>query len=321
MATLSLLDVAKLSNSDREVGLINEVVTVAPELNVFNTRIIPGYRYETSIRTGLPTAAFSVVNGGVVPSKSSFRKSSVECMPLSSLVTIDKRATTLSGSLITDLEMEEAANVMKSAAITIGSQIFNGISADASGFTGLKAFIPYTATSGTSAIIVDAAGTTSTTMSSFYAVKMGPQDASLVWGGGTTFRLGDFRDELFAPASGSGSIDGRVAALNAWVGLQLGNVYCAGRIYNLTEDSGKTLTDLKIAALLRKFPTGFKPTAFFANRRDIYQLQLSRTFTNFATGANKLTGGNELVAPWPTEAFGIPIIETDSIGITDALNT
>ena len=321
MAVLSMLEIARLSGSDRDVGLINEVMTVAPELGVFNSKVIPGYRYETSIRTGLPTAAFSAVNAGVVPSKSSFRKSAVECFALSSLITIDRRVAALSGSLITDLEMEEAGNVLKAAGITVGSQIFNGTSADANGFTGLKAFTPVSATAGTSAIILDAAGTTASTASSFYAVKMGPQDASLVFGGNGLFQIGAFRDELFAPASGSGSIDGRVAAFNAWVGLQLGNVYCAGRIYNLTEDSGKTLTDLKIAQLLRKFPTGYRPTHFFANRREIYQLQISRTLTNMQTGGNKLTGGTELVAPWPDSAFGIPIIETDSIGITDTIGT
>jgi len=47
------------------------------------------------------------------------------------------------------------------------------------------------------------------------------------------------------------------------------------------------------------------------NRRSLKQLQVSRTATN-ATGAP---------APFPQESFGVPIIVTDAILSTEALET
>jgi hypothetical protein len=47
------------------------------------------------------------------------------------------------------------------------------------------------------------------------------------------------------------------------------------------------------------------------NRRSLRQLQQSRTATN-STGAP---------APFPTEAFGVPIVVTDALLSTEALET
>jgi hypothetical protein len=53
------------------------------------------------------------------------------------------------------------------------------------------------------------------------------------------------------------------------------------------------------------------PTILVMNRRSLKQLQESRTATN-ATGAP---------APFPSEAFGVPILVTDAITNTEALLT
>jgi len=95
----------------------------------------------------------------------------------------------------------------------------------------------------------------------------------------------------------------------AYVGMQIGGAYSVGRLANLTEDSGKTLTDALIAELLEKFKANQMPTHLAMSRRSLFQLQASRTATN-ATGSP---------APIPTESFGVPIVPTDSIVDTETL--
>ena len=65
--------------------------------------------------------------------------------------------------------------------------------------------------------------------------------------------------------------------------------------------------DDMISDLLSKFPVGVVPDYLFMTRRSRKQLQDSRTATN-ATGAP---------APFPEEAFNVPIVLTDSILITE----
>ena len=69
------------------------------------------------------------------------------------------------------------------------------------------------------------------------------------------------------------------------------------------------LTDILIANLLGKFPAGKVPDVLLMTRRSLHQLQASRTATN-PTGAP---------APFPQEAFGVPIAVTDAISNIETL--
>ena len=111
-----------------------------------------------------------------------------------------------------------------------------------------------------------------------------------------------------------------MSALTGWVGLQIGSIKDIGRIYNLTEDPGKGLTDALLAQLWAKSPPGHKPDAFFASTRSLRQLQISRTVVINSGPNGKPTGAYENVAPWPTEYMGIPIVESQFIPDTDAIN-
>jgi hypothetical protein len=59
------------------------------------------------------------------------------------------------------------------------------------------------------------------------------------------------------------------------------------------------------------FPASRGPNYVVMNRRSLGQLQRSRTATN-PTGAP---------APFPQEAFGVPIVVTDQINSTETLLT
>lgn len=320
MSSYTLLDVAKLHNGDAEIGIIDEVLRAQPVFNAFPVRVIPGYTYKTTVRTANPTVAFRRVNSGQAASGATFELRDTTLYPLGSIVTVDKAIAKLTGGNMADIEMEHAMAVYEEALYKLTKQIFDGVSSDTYGFPGLKALSPHTATSGTSTQVVNAGGTTATTASSVYAVKFGLRDVHMVFGGDTTLALSEFRDELFTESGGTAQVDGRVAAMTSWAGLHAVNLKSFGRIYNLTEDSTKGLTDARLAELWAKFPANHKPNAFFASTRSLRQLQVSRTITLNSGPSGKPTGAYELIAPWPTEYMGIPIYETDAIGITDAIN-
>jgi len=101
-------------------------------------------------------------------------------------------------------------------------------------------------------------------------------------------------------------------SIMGWFGLQVGSQYDAVRIANIDGTTGHKLTDTLIAEALVKFKAGMGPTLIAMSRTSHYELQASRTAVN-PTGAP---------APFPTEAFGIPIEVTDAIPEDeDALNT
>lgn len=318
MAKLTLLDVAKLNGNDTVVGLIEENLQYVPELKYFPVRQISGTSYTTITRTGFPSVSFRSANQGVTPSKSTFAQKLVECFILSSRVEVDRAVLQAQKSDAASLEMLEADGVMKQALIEIASQIWYGTTADSKGFTGVKA-----ATAFGGATTVNSGGSNSNVQSSLYAVKFGVKDVTLITGNSATFTLGDFRDETIYDAN-SAPLPGRVADLTSWVGLQIGNVNCVGRICNIGDDgeTGDKLTDTKISQLLNLFPVGYAPDVFFTNRRSRAQLQQARPVTiNAGPGSAKPAPSVEAVGPIPDSAFGIRLEVSDAILATDAVES
>ena len=156
--------------------------------------------------------------------------------------------------------------------------------------------------------VISAGGETSDTGSSVYLIRSGFNDCQVAWGNEGVIEA---KDTTIVRTSGSsaGTFPSYYTAVTGYCGLIYGSSYSAGRIANITEDSGKGLTDALIAEALSKFPAGRGPNMLAMNRRSLFQLQNSRTATN-ATGAP---------APYPAEAFGVPIIVTDQISSTEAL--
>jgi hypothetical protein len=308
---LTLLDLAKLNGADPVVGLIEEVATASPEVTTIPARTIRGTSYKTVIRNSRPTVAFRAANEGTDPTKSNFTERLVECFILSARIEVDKAVARGYEDGPEALQAIEAVGVMRAALSTVGSQTIYGTTAGAKGFVGLQDLVT---TFGTE-LVVDAGGTTANTGSSVYAIKAGPQGVQYVYGNSSTFDLSPFR-EGDALDSNSKRYAAFIADLTSWIGLQCVNKFAVGRLKDATEDSGKGVTDAKLAELLSKFPVGERPTHFLMNRRSAYQLQISRTMTA-STKQEAFTG---ILPGTPTESFGIPIIITDSINSTEALS-
>ena len=170
---------------------------------------------------------------------------------------------------------------------------------------------------GLSGIGVNATGTSANAATSVYAVKFGEQYTQVIWGGSKVLQLPPFRIESVTDGNG-GQYDAYVSNLTSWVGLQCAHPAAIGRIYNLTQEVGKGLTDALIAQLMAKFPVSFTPDALFMTRQSLFQLQMSRTVVLQGNGGS-MGSSSGLVAPIPTEAGGIPIIVTDNILNTEAI--
>lgn len=317
MSALTLLDIAKMNGSDQTVGLIEENIKAAPEAQLFPFRTIRGTSYKTLIRTGFPTTGFRAANEGQTPSKSSFRNELVQAYIFGGQIEVDKAVADADERGADHVQMLEASGVMESALRNLGKQVFYGVTQDAKGFPGLKAATPKGGTTDYGDnLTVNAAGTTASTASSVYAVKFGDQHCSLIGGNNSAFVLDDFMVQQVVDANDA-KFTAYVAGLTAWIGMQVGNQNCVRRICNLTADSGKGLTDSLLAQLMATFPVGYLPDAIFMSRRSRSQLQTARTVTLFGQG--KLRADQEALAPLPSSYDGVPIVVTDSILNTDAI--
>jgi hypothetical protein len=284
---------------------------VSPEVDAMFARVIDGTTYKTVTRTGLPHVGFRELNAGIDPGKSVLENKTVECYIFGGRVEIDKAAYTAGrvvGQTDLDIEVLETTGVAKNAKIAIGSQIFYGTTSN-QGFVGLQYLVP-------NGMTVDATGSTAGTGASVYAVKTGMQDVSLVFGAGDVMSLTDFRDETLRDSDGK-PFPGRIADLLGWIGLQVGNVNCLGRIKNLTAQTGKTLDDDMLSDLYTKFPIASKPDFFVMSRRSARQLQKSRSSKiSIIAGSGSVAG----TAPGALySADGVPIVVTDSLRDDEAI--
>lgn len=311
MPQANLLDIAKLNGSDTIVGLIEETLTYAPEVQIMPARTIRGTSYKIASRVSYPGVGFRAANEGSTPTKSEFENQLIECYILSGAVQADlavARAYEDGEQAWKDIE---SVGVMRQAMIELGSQVIYGTTADAKGFPGLQAIH----TAFNSGLVVDAGGTTGGTASSVYGINTDTQGVQLVFGAGTTFELGEWRIENVGTSS---VYPAHVANLTAWVGMQVGSKYSVGRLKDATADSGAGVTDAKLAELLSKYPVGYRPNYWLMNRRSAYQLQVSRSASSVQNGV-KTSSGAEVFAPLPSESNGIPIVITDSILNDEAL--
>lgn len=308
---LNLLDVAKLNSDSKVVEMIEENVTYAPEARIIPMREpIAGTEFTTLIRKTVPKPAFRAANEGVEPKKSTYDLKLVECFYIDGHLEMDVMVARkhIDGEQAA-LALEEGG-MMQGTLQLLGSQLWYGTGNDAKGFPGAAQMVD-------SSLVVDAGGTTADTGSSVYALMVGPQYVQFVPGRGNVFTFNEWLRTYTIRSSKE--LEVWKNNLSGYIGVQWVNKFAVGRIRDLTADSAKGLTDTLIQDLLDKFPVGYRPHVFFMSRRSCTQLQKSRTVVINASAGSK-PANIENVAPRPTEAFGIPIVETDSIVNTEALS-
>lgn len=255
-------------------------------------------------KTAAPGAGFRDLNDGRENTKATYSKVTQALKLFDAGFSLDLGLfKSASGSR---LMRREAIDHLKAAFTSMEKQVIYGTGEDSDGFAGLA---NETTVDGTGdAMVVDAGGTTADTASSVWAIRTNEAAVSVVYGGGGRIEIGESYETVL-DGSTTGIYDAMRTPILFYGGVQVATSLDVARIVNLTEDSGKGLTDDLLAELINLFPAGRKPTLLGMSRRSQKQLQQSRTATN-ATGAP---------APFPVEAFQVPIQITDQISDTEGL--
>ncbi len=303
---LTLADVAAINSSEEIVGVIEENAKVFPEISVISASPVSKTSYNTLVQTALPAVGFRDINTGLDYGTPTLVSRLVECKFLDASWVMDQAAADgVDWGRSAAFAMALNAH-MKAALKAVADQTWYGVSADANGFVGAASLFPDL----NADMLVNAGGTTASTGSSVFAIRTGIDAVQYALGNDGQIAEGEIQQTLKEDPTGKSFVS-YFQPVKGWIGLQISNHTAVGRIANLTEDPGATLTDDMIYELLSQFKVGEGPSALFMSRRSLEQLRKSRTATN-ATGAP---------APVPTEVESVPIFPTESIVNTEDLLT
>lgn len=283
-------------------GVVQEHEKQVPSLGLFPVFEVPGgIKYTSQFMVELPTTGFRKLGAGIAPSKGRYEERDFKCFLFSGRVECEIAAYAADSGGESAVKARATSGTAQSALETLDLQIFEGVAAGEDGFPGLKAFTPLGG-----AYTLNATGTTPVTATSIYGVKFGEDYASLNYGKGDPFNLGEFRKQDIL-GTNNRPVPGEVADLEGWIGLAIKHKASIVRICNITTQAGKMVTDKLLGAALDLLPTGSQPDVWLMCKRSRTQLRESRTTPE------------HVYADMPTESNGIPIVVDDSIGTTDAI--
>lgn len=300
MSVLTILDLAKRTGSDAAIGLVEEVLTVAPELRTIPVVPKTGTSYRISRRTGRPRGAFRSANEGVTPGKSTYEQIEVPMFFFDGQMVVDEAIVRADDRRLGDILAQEGAGQLEDTMVVLGDQVYRGVTADAKGFAGLKAQVA-------AAMVTTAngAGTTDTAWAVYEDTKNG---LHLPIGNNGGMDLGQWVKQQVTDTAGTGRYMAWVNNLSFYIGLAMASAKCVGCVKNIT--TAAPLTDALGAEVYKNFPVGRKPTRWFMSPAALFTLQKSRTAIGQVSTDAKGGGG---FSPRPTELAGVPIVETDSI--------
>lgn len=318
---ITLLDITKQNGTDLAVGVVEEVRTFAPEINLIGGRPIKGTSYKSTVRTALPSGpAFRRANEGsdLIASKWDTRLN--ECFMLDAPMQVDEMVADASEFGVDSCLAREAVGVFRQKAIALGAQFYYGTANDAKGFPGLQALYDLT----NMEVTANAKGSLGATTSSAWLVVNAIDCVEFIYGMNNGLNVRQWMRQQVQDAN-SKKFFAWVNNLSGWIGLAFNYTRSVCRIKNLTAfgtASSFGLTDNLVADALAKFPVGVVPTHLFCNRAQRLALQKSRTPIQTAGTGSAITSANGFAyPPTPTDSNGIPLYVTDSITSIEAAST
>ena len=297
---ITLADLVKINSMDVVDNDISDLLMDAPFIRALAADTASnGTSHKYIKESTAPVVGFRSVNDGREHSHSSDTLVTIDLKILDASFHVDKSiadAYTKGGP--DALMAREAARHLRAAFAVGEQQLLYGTDNESDGFLGLAdaATLDHV----DDAKVIGAGGATA--CSSVFAIRSvdSLSDMALITGNDGNIEVGE-RFEQFVEGD-NGKFPAYCQSISGWMGLQLGSIHSVARLANIN-DTTKKLNDSLLAQLLSLFPASRPATMLVMNRRSLAQLQASRTATN-ATGAP---------APYPTEAFNVPIIVTDSI--------
>lgn len=323
------------------VGLVDNIINVAPELDRVLGRPIPGISYEATILTALGNnGAFRRVNSGVALSAPSIDSKRFNCFPWDCQFSVDEALLIKGrsqGETPAEIFTTFATSGVRQKALDLGKQFYQGSLNDPLGPPGLQDFLFTQRTQVDSRTgqkinqAYDAGGVTPGQCEIVWFIKQGPQGVHWLFGNNTGIIMNPWMRQYVTPPDSTGASPKRQLAWNSnlfgYIGTSMAQYHAVGAIVNINAVSNGTtngiptypnpLTDGLTGLLWGLWPITMKPDLCFASQRAIVSLQMSRSVTNFVNSDNrKWTGQAAPIADFPTHlplCGGIPIIPTDSI--------
>lgn len=313
---LTLLDITKMNGTDQAVGVVEEVRTFAPEVNVVGGRPIKGTTYKALVRTALPAGpTFRRVNEGTAVVASRWDQRLNQTFFLDAQLRVDEAALDASEFGPEYVLANEATGALKQKLIALGNQFYYGNPSTTDfGFPGLVySYDP------TMEVTANAKGSLGATTSSAWLIVNMPDSIEFIYGNNQGLQM-----KQWVPQYVTGTNSQYRAFLNnlsGYIGLSFNYTKAACRIKNLVAygtASNTGLTDELVAKALSLFPVGTVPTHLFCSRAQRFFLQSSRTPVYSTVGKSGITASMSLqYGPTPTESNGIPLHVTDSISDTE----
>lgn len=253
---------------------------------------------------GAPVVGFRAANNGRENSKSTDTLMSVDLKIFDASFAVDKAVADIHFRGANWWIAREARRHLKASFFGAEGQLLYGTGKYSNGFAGLADDDDLSIADGD--MVVDAGGDTEGGCYDVWLFRTTDTGSDVMAIGGARTAGRGFNIEMGETTvqrltGATGTYPGYYTPISAWLGMQIGSKHSVGRIANL--DNTKSLDDDLIAEALSLFPSSRMPNLIVTNRRGLKHLQQSRTATN-ATGTP---------APFPTEAFGVPIVVTDSV--------
>lgn len=298
---VTLTDVAKRIDPDGQIAAIVELLgqtnPILMDAHFQEGNLPTGHR--VTVRTGLPTVAWRLLNQGITPSKSTTAQIDEQCGMLEAWSEVDKDLAELNGNT-PQFRLSEASAYLESMNIEMAQTLFYGNTAvDPEEFLGLGP--RYSLSSAGNGQNVIKGGGGGSDNSSIWLIVWGPNTCYMTYPKGS--RAGIMHEDLglqtIETAAGIGATNGRLRAYQdhwQWkCGLVLKDWRYAVRICNVdisaltTETSAADLIKLMIKALHRIPNLQAGRPVFYCNRTVAQMLDIQ------STGKNLNTGGTTVV--------------------------
>lgn len=340
MATLSsnvltLADWAKRLDPDGKVPQIVEMLSqtneVLTDMLFMEGNLPTGHR--TTVRTGLPTVAWRLLNNGVQPSKSTTAQIDEACGMLEAYSEVDKDLAELNGN-VSAFRLSEGQAFIEAMNQEMASTLFYGAATAPEEFVGLSTRYSDVGSGApaNSVNIIDGGGTGSDN-TSIWLIVWGGQTVHGIFPKGSKAGLQHEDLGLVTVETANGIGGARMRAYRdhwQWkTGVALRDWRYAVRICNVDvsnltgESSAANLIKLMIKAIHRIHKLGMGRAAFYMNRTVAQMLDIQRfNVMTGGGGGSTLNGGSiqysQIDGVWTPSFRGIPIRTCDALLETEA---
>lgn len=327
------------------------VITDTPLIRALPGRSFTGTRFKTLGRYSIPEGRFLDRNEGYVSGEVTWAVQESEAKRIGSMAKALKSSTlewNQANQFGLDFMSESIRAQLEGDFLHLEKQCIYGTENDPKGFLGLKQLTPatldstlpdgkYAADFQYKKTTLNAGGSTSSTATSVYLLRTGPQGVELLFGGPQGMEgFLNYSDITEYAADEVDPVDGVKKHLEyfkstgeGYVGLGVSGMNTSGervipqhavrRIYNITNDTGKGLTAALLRRAISMFPTGRRPNLIVMNTRAQDMLTNSVSYQLMAQlGQSPSSSFNPSLQPL-TSFDGIPIVVTDHIRNDEAI--